>query len=388
MTVYSVTAKILKKNAGLILLYIGIFIGISVMLAQYSDNSEAGVYKNEKISVAVIDYDHSALSEAITNEIDKNADICEIKDSKEGCADALFHRIVEYIVIIPAGYESAFLNGKEITLEKMEVADSYSGIYVDNMINSYLDSVESLIENMPDKSIGEIIDMADKNAENGVNVEFVQENMQQDNFMSRYFNYSCYGIMASVILGVGIVINSFTEKNIRERNAVAPIGTVKLYRQICLCTIGFVVVIWAICEVAGIILIGKDLFTAKGLVMSLNMFVMTLVAMSIGFVVSLVVKNKNARGAATNTISLFLSFISGIMVPMELLGKEVKLVASFTPTFWNVKLNDMMGGTVRVCREELIEAAKYIGIQFLFVFALIGIGMVVAKKSIIAENKS
>ncbi len=386
MTVYNVFWKIIKKNAGLILMYIAIFLGITIMIVKTNSNTKAGEYKNENINVAVIDHDNSELSKSLTAVVESKTKPHSIVDTKEGRADALFYRIVEYIVIIPEGYEEDYLGDKKMSLEKMEVTDSYSGVYVDNIINSYLDSIDTLRNNMSDTSFSELIKIADKNASQGVEVSFASKNIKEKNLISSYYNYSCYGIMASVILGVGIVINAFIEKNIKQRNAVSPVSTVKLYRKISLCTVGFVIGIWVICEVAGIVIVGRDALTFKGALMGINMMLMSLVAMSIGFLISILVKSKNARSAAANTISLALSFISGIMVPAQYLGKEIKAVATFTPTYWNVRINDMLGETVEITNAILVNTFKYMGIQILFIMAIMGMALVAAKKAVSSEN--
>lgn len=387
MTVYSVFWKIFKKNAAMILMYIGIFVGISAMIVSSMSEQQVGSFESEKVHVAVFDHDKSAVSRALVNFLEKNAKMESVDDAKNAIADALFNRTVEYIAIIPEGFGEAFLQGEEIELEKVEAPGSYSGVYLDNMINSYLDTIKTVHRQMPDMEIGDKIAMADENAEQGVAVSFAQkEKSEGKRRMTSLYNYSCYGIMSSLILGIGILINAFMEYDIRKRCAVSPVKMSAIYKRLSAGTVLLSVFIWAVCEAAAAMLLGKDVLSAQGMLMAANMFVMTLVAMAMGFLMSILIKSPNARSAAMNTVTLVLCFISGIFVPLEYLGKGLRIVAAFTPTYWNIKANEEIGAAVSVTGEIVKHAVQCMGIQLLFVAAFMALGLAVAKKSVLSES--
>lgn len=268
-------------------------------------------------------------------------------------------------------------------LEKREVAGSYSGIYVDNLVNNYMNTLKALQKSFPDKEISELTEMTGENLKTGMNVTMADGKEKiKNNKMTTFYNYSCYGLMGSIIMGMGAVINSFLEKNVKQRNAVSPISIYSFYGRIIIATCGLVAAIWAFSEVAGILIVGKDMLSIKGAVMAVNMLIMSLVAMSIGFLTSIFIRNKGGRGAAANVITLGMSFISGIFVPLELLGDEIKMAASFVPTYWNVRVNELVGESVDMSTDILAEAFSYMGIQILFVIAILWVGLVAAKKTL------
>ena len=43
-------------------------------------------------------------------------------------------------MIIPDNYTTDFINGKDVTIETMELPDAYSSIYSKNLLNKYLNT--------------------------------------------------------------------------------------------------------------------------------------------------------------------------------------------------------------------------------------------------------
>ena len=54
MTVYKGYMKIVKRNLGLILMYVVIFAGITVLFQQFSSADPAGSYQAESVRIAVV----------------------------------------------------------------------------------------------------------------------------------------------------------------------------------------------------------------------------------------------------------------------------------------------------------------------------------------------
>ena len=65
MTVYKGYMKIVKRNLGLILMYVVIFAGITVLFQQFSSADPAGSYQAESVRIAVVDEDRGSLAEGL-----------------------------------------------------------------------------------------------------------------------------------------------------------------------------------------------------------------------------------------------------------------------------------------------------------------------------------
>lgn len=103
-----------------------------------------------------------------------------------------------------------------------------------------------------------------------------------------------------------------------------------------------------------------------------NLVVFSFTILCLTFLINNVVKNKFAISAISTVLSLGTSFISGVMVPQQLLGKNVLTVAKFFPTYYYVKINDMQANSFSDVRYEIF-------MQLLFAAAFLLMGLYFSK---------
>lgn len=58
--------------------------------------------------MAVIDRDHSALSEGLKAYLGQSQELVELEDKKEVLQEELYYGNIEYVLVIPEGFEAAF----------------------------------------------------------------------------------------------------------------------------------------------------------------------------------------------------------------------------------------------------------------------------------------
>jgi ABC-2 type transport system permease protein len=150
--------------------------------------------------------------------------------------------------------------------------------------------------------------------------------------------------------------------------------------QILLGNIIFAAACWGIMIIGSFVLNGDQMLTTNALYFCINSFVFTLTALSLSFLVGIAVKSGNAQSAAANVIALGLSFISGVFVPHELLGRNVLAMARFTPTYWYVKANDTINSLTNFNMENLSPVYESILIQLGFAVALLSVALVISKR--------
>ena len=93
----------------------------------------------------------------------------------------------------------------------------------------------------------------------------------------------------------------------------------------------------------GFILNIDNMMSYNGLLLCINALVFTISALSISYLVGLLIKSRNAQSAIANVLSLGFSFLSGVFIPQELLSDKALAIASFNPTYWYVKANNVIG---------------------------------------------
>ena len=80
-----------------------------------------------------------------------------------------------------------------------------------------------------------------------------------------------------------------------------------------------------------------------------------------------------------NVIGLGTCFLGGVFVPQEILPDEVLKVAHYIPTYWYIKMNDLIKNMGKANNEFFSVFGKGIGIQLLFAATILVITIVIVR---------
>lgn len=83
--------------------------------------------------------------------------------------------------------------------------------------------------------------------------------------------------------------------------------------QILLGNIIYAVVCWAAMLALGFVMYGRIMLTKEAVLMALNAFVFTLVALSLSFMVGSMIKSRYAQNAVNNVLSLGMCFMAAFL---------------------------------------------------------------------------
>lgn len=383
MQVYKAFFKVILKNLPQIIIYVVVFISLAVGLANTNNKVVNTNFTETKVNMVFINYDtDSQLAEGLKNYLSKNANIVNIPDDTKKLQDALFFREVEYIVKVPKGFTKGLLSGKSIQLEKTAVPSSTSEIFIDNIINKYLNTAKTYtdyMENLSDEQLLGYIEN-DLSQKTEVKLNSSVEEVSKNEKAAFYFNYLAYSLFAALILGVSAVMMVFNNKDLKKRNLCSPIKLGNMNFQLILGNISYAILAWFVMIFTSFIMYGSYMFTAKGLLFLLNSLVFTFAALSISFLIGNIIKGPGAMSAAANVVSLGTCFISGVFVPQALLGKTVLTIASFTPNYWYVKSNNSIAKLVNLNSENLAPVFINMFIVMGFAAAVLAVTLVVIKQ--------
>ena len=110
MQVFKAYFKVIRASAGLIFMYLAIFISIAVMISVMSPSSGSVEFSETKTRVAVINRDgDAALAKGLSDYIADIFTVVPYEDDPHKLQDGLFFRDIEYVVIIPQGFSAAFM---------------------------------------------------------------------------------------------------------------------------------------------------------------------------------------------------------------------------------------------------------------------------------------
>ena len=337
MTVFKNYFKIVKQFLLIIIMYLIIFTFFAIVST--TSSNEEGYFSSAKPNIAVINNDiESDILKAFTDYIKENAEIKSIENDETVIKDALFYREVDYILIIPKGFTSDFMNGLEPEIETMKVPDSYSATYTEMLLNRFLNVSNVYVKSgMSQQQISQSI-VNDLSVD--TNVTMIESNQSDLEKVGYFYNFLNYIILAVCILIVATIMASFNNKDIKKRNLVSKRSYKRINLELFLGNVCFVFLLWIIYVILSVILYGKTMFTVNGILIILNWFVFCITALSIGFLIGTVVKNKEAQNGIVNVVALGSSFLCGAFVPQQYLGEVVLTIAKFLPSYWFIKNNN------------------------------------------------
>ena len=393
MTVFKTFWKIVNKYKFTVILYTVILIIFAGANMQTSDNSTNFVAS--KPDVLIINNDENiGITENLINYIKKNCNIIDIKEDEEAINDALFYRDVNYIIYIPQNYRLDFLNGLNPQIEIKSTGDYQSSLaemmltrYI-KVANIYVEQIEDeeqqiakINETLEKETEVEITSKLDPNAltiglqeglqhikEEHYYLETYTENLSRATF---YYNFLNYSILAGLVYIICLILSSFREEKIRKRTIVSSMNYKKHNRQLLLSNSILAIILWIFYVILSFILIGNVMFTQQGLILIINLFIFSICALCIAFLVANIISNKNAINGIINVIGLGSSFLCGAFVPVEMLPDTVLKIAHILPSYWYIQTNELVK-TLEVINMESLKPiftnmAVVLGFSIIFI---------------------
>ena len=89
MTVFKGYMRIMKKNTGLILLYLSIFFGVTMALQAAAGKETYTSYESEKIKIGVVDKDNGPLAEGLVKWLEGTHHVDHVEDDGRSCQEEL-----------------------------------------------------------------------------------------------------------------------------------------------------------------------------------------------------------------------------------------------------------------------------------------------------------
>lgn len=389
MIVFKTYFKIIKKLSSQLSIYLVIFLGLAVLFSFMGSTNQVDKFTQSKTRVAFINNDeHSVLIKNFKDFLEKRSIYVDIEDKTEKLQDALFFREVEYIARIPAGFTAAIMSGKDTMIDKTVVSGSTSSIYTDMLINKYFNTAKLYVKNYKSITQEELVKQIEKDLSVETNVEIMTSGGKavDTSETENYFNYLAYILISVIILGVSSIMMVFNNLNLKRRNLCSPIRNTSINIQILLGNIVFSIACWGLMIILAFILYKDKMFNINTLYFCINSLVLTLTILSMSFLVGIVIKSKNAQSGISNVLSLGLCFLSGVFVPQNLLGENVLAIAKFTPTYWYVKANRVIGNLTNFSADNLAPVITSLLIELGFAIALVSIALVMSKRKQLRGN--
>ena len=376
MTVFKGYMRIMKKNTGLILLYLGIFFGVTMALQAAAGKETYTSYESEKIKIGVVDKDNGPLAEGLVKWLENTHHVTMLEDSREKLQEELFYRNVEYIVVIPENfYESCMVNGESISVTK--VPGSYSAYYVDQQLENCLNTMRTYLEAGFSKEEAAAAILDEKRGE--VTMLNTDGNGSTPGWLY-YFRYMPYLFLAVLCYVMGYVLMAFKKNDIPERMQASAVSARRQNLEGLLAMFVMGGGLWGIGMAGAILMYGKTFPGSENFgYYVLNTLVMMAVALSLSYLIGLFVKNSNMLSGIANILSLGMCFLCGVFVPMNVMDKKVLKVSQFLPVYWYEQANELLGEYTTLTDKVASRIHMAMGIEVLFAVVFVCLTLTVVK---------
>ena len=375
MTVFKGYMKIIGQNKMLILLYVAIFFGCTILFQSTAGKTETS-YQAEKLNIGIIDEDGGSLAESLTEYLGNLHHLIPIENDVSEIQEKLYYREVDYVVRIPKNFYKKCIEGDE-KLSVTKIPDTYSGSYVDQQINSFLNNARTYqASGFTEAESASALEKAQS-----VKVMFSNdEKSAEDAPYVYYFRYMPYLFLALFGFVMGNILIVFQNPNLKKRMAASPVSGRRQSLEGILCLSLAGLTLWIFVIVIGILFYGRDFYTSENFVYYLlNSASMLFVDIALAYLMGIIAPNRDALTGITNIISLGMCFLGGVFVPLEFMGSHVKAVSHFLPVYWYEKANDLLANFAHMTVSAREQFFKAVIIQLVFVGAFICLTLVIEK---------
>jgi len=384
MQVFKVSMKVLKRNYPSIIIYLVIFLGLSLLFASQGSQQEEeySSFNTVKTPVAVFLEEDTPLVQGFLQNLEETSDIVTLEDEEDIINDALYFRIVTYVIRIPEGFTEDFMNGEDILLTKETVPGTVTNTYTDLSVNSFFSTAAMYLAADEGLSQEELAVKTNEALAKKTPVEVKSLNKtDENNYAKFYFNYMSYSLVSILVLGTSLIMLVWKDTDLYQRTEVSPLkrSSISLQKYLALCA--FTLLTWVVLNGAYFIVNPNSTLDLPTLLHVGNSLIFAFTSMGMSFLIGTLLKSRNAISAVTNVVALGPAFISGAFVPQELLGQNVLNMAKVSPTYWYITANN------RISSMTSLQEASNNSI-FTYMLIVLGFGLLFFILSGIAGRKA
>lgn len=378
MTVFKCYMKIIKKNAGMIIMYFVIFAAISVvMLYASKGNGGQNQFTESKLNVAIVDRDKSGISESIAKYLSKLHNAKIVEDNLNVLQEEMYYQKYDIVIQIPAGFSENFLSGKAFVAVTQQPGQ-FNYMYVNSQINDFVNrmikynfagyTMEESFEKVSDVRESKVT-LLDINGNGG--------NMPDFAYLFQFFPYLSIAVLGN---SLGIIVCSFRKKEVKNRMSASAVPLRRQSGEAFLAFIVTGVLIWAGFIIMVLVIKGGELLNnANMFYYILNSFTVMVLSLSMAFLTGMLAKKIDTVNMIVTPVSLFMSFLGGVFVPLSILNNTVRKAARFVPVYWYEEINNKLSEYAKIPKNIVKEIWGGIGIQILFTIMFIAVTLAVSR---------
>lgn len=328
MQVCKLFLKIIKKNIGIFLMYIGIFSLITVILI--SGQSRDTSYKQEKVFTYVLVEEETKESKEVLSFLNPYISLVELKN-EEAIEDALFWNDIDLYIFIPKNFMEKVLNG-EPALTMKSAPDSLEAQSIVSTLNSFFNLVnENIRLGLCEKEYA--LSYTKEVFLNNRNTNVTLEQNKDTGQIRGMFDIGTYVINSILLFIIGLVSFNMRKLDINRRLRISayPTGKRNLILGLCYSILAILFVAFIAC--LGICLFPKQIDSKLWLYI-LNACLFSITMVFLALFLSSLFKSSMAYSCLANVLPLVAAFLCGAFVGIDLLPDATKAIGHVFPNIY------------------------------------------------------
>ena len=381
MQVFKLFNRIVLRNKSSFLIYFAVVLGITLLFVSGGGAGITDGFQGSSVRLAADNRDNGPLSNALVDYLGSKTTLVPLPGDEEALRESLFFEDIQYVLVIPEGFSQRFLAGYgDAALERMVGSDRMSPVLAELLINRFLNLAGLYRASLPDLSAEDLAGKVSQGLTLEADADLLSTLGSAAPSLQFYFRFYSYGCVAALLLCVSSVMMAVNKPNIRRRHAASPLAPMRLSLQLALGGVLLALLVWAVMSGVGIGMFGQGADQATLVMLAANALCYALVCLSLAFMFSYLIKSHNVQSAVANLVTISLSFLSGVFVPVELLGEGIRRLSIFLPTYWYVRTVDLLDPGMSPSPAANAAFAQGLLIQAGFAAAFLALSLLLARR--------
>ena len=349
MQVFNAFTKVMRAKLPAGIIYIVIFLVITVLMTNSAANNGMQVFQGKKIGVVVYDEDDTPESRALKAYIGKRQDLKELEQDIDRIKDTVYmgwDSEISYVMAIKKGYAEKLHAGDYNDLfTNYYMHENYENVMMEQLLTEYLNTVSAYQSG--GKPLSEAISRTESvlTQETAVTVRHFDADASGSDLpahFSDYYRYLPYILLSVLIEVLCPVLLALGQKKLRYRTNCSSIRPTAYSLQIIFGSALLVAGVWLVFMAAGAVMFGA--VTGRAWLAVLNSFLFAMISAAIAVLIASFQPPELAVNLLAQLLGVGMSFLCGIFVPMDWLSDGVAAAARFLPAYWYVQANDLICG--------------------------------------------
>lgn len=286
-------------------MYFMIFTSIAVILSFSSNDSGAAEFRTAEMDIGIVDQDVSTASHSLKDYLGSMHHLIPLEYDETNILDRLFYRDLDYILVIPKGFEQRLLSKEEKNLfETIQIPGVYSSMFIDDQINTCLKTIRLYLAG--GYGLEDSLSNATKEllaASNQVSLLSVEEELSSSmTGIYYFFQFLPYVLLSMILCGLTPILNIFWEKNLSKRISCSATSLISQNIQLAFGSILYCLGLWGLFILTAGIVYGADVFSQTGRFCMVNSFLIVPLAIAISLIISCFAPSSNIINMLNNII--------------------------------------------------------------------------------------